>query len=206
MVELGEIVKPKVESFSGKRKLYCVPNVYSLKDAGDEYKEYNELVNKFWDEVAQHIERVEAAGKIKKIFCEGIYTQGEEALSELAKINERAHIIVKKKVESGAVLLPVESKEIFDTYVDWRNCLAVVRTREVSSKVFEFYKDAYNKRLQHIQNVIESNIAEQEAGMLIMVDEDRVKLQLADDIELFLVTPPSYDNLLRWFRDRVNKG
>jgi hypothetical protein len=200
MVELGQIKKPEIERFSSKRKLYCVPNVYLIKDAGDEY---NELVDKYWGDVVQQIERLESAGKIKKIFYESIYTQGEEALNVLAKINEKAHIIVKKKVEEGAVLLPIESKEIFGTFLDWRNCLAVVRTEEVSIKVFEFYMEIYNKRLQHIQNTVESNMVEGEAGLLIMTDEDRIKLQFPADIEIFLVTPPSYDDLLRWFREKL---
>jgi len=200
MVELGQIEKPSVKSFSMKRKLHCVPNVYPVKDAEDEY---NELINKYWEDVTRQVERLEVAGKIKKIFCESIYTQDEEALNVLAKVNEKAHRVVKKKVDEGAVLLPVENKEIFGPFLDWRNCLAIVRTIEVSAKIFEFYTEIYNKRLQHIQNVIESNLAEGEAGLLIMADEDRVKLQFSPDIEVFLVTPPSYDDLLRWFREKL---
>ncbi len=202
MVELGRIEKPEVKSFSGKKKLYFVPNVYPIKDADEEY---NNLVNKFWDDAAKQIEKLEIAGRIRKIFCESIYTQGEEGLKALASVNERVHSLVKKKVEEGATLLPFEDKEIFDSFLDWRNCLAIVKTMEVSNKIFEFYKEAYDKRLQHIQNVIESNISEGEAAMLIMGDEVRVKLQFSKDIEVFLVMPPSYDDLLRWFREKLKE-
>jgi hypothetical protein len=199
MVELGQIEKPTAESFAGKRKLYCIPNVYPVEDAPDEYKE---LFNKYWDEVTQQLEKLEAIGKVKKIFCENIYVQGEEALNILAKINDQALQIFKKKIEEGAVLLPVESEEIFGPFMDWGNCLRVVRTKEVFAKVLEFYTELLDKRLQHILQVIESNLSEGEAGLFIIRDEDRVRLQFPKDIEVFLVTPPSYDSILKWIREK----
>jgi hypothetical protein len=199
MVELGRIDRPTAESFTDKRKLYCVPNIYPLFDAPDDYKE---LFNKYWDEVDQQIEKIEVAGKIKKIFCEMIYFQEEEILNILARFNERVQQIVKKKLEEGGTLLPLEDKEIFGPYVDWGNCLKVVNTNEVFTKVLEFYTELSDKRLQHILSVIDSNLAEAEAGLLIMKDEDRAKLQFPGDIEVFLVTPPSYDDIMRWFREK----
>lgn len=200
MVELGQIGKPGAESFTGKRKLYCVPNVYPIKDAPDDYKA---LVDRYWDEVIRQTDRLEVAGKIKKIFCESISKQGEEAYDTLTKLNERALEIIKKKVEEGAVLFPIESEEIFGPFLDWANCLNVVRTNEVFSRVFEFYTELSDKRLQHAANIIEINLSEGEAGLLIMRDEDRIKLQLPTDIEVFLVTPPSYDDILRWLREKM---
>jgi hypothetical protein len=199
MVEIGRIDRPSAESFIGKRKLYCVPNIYPLFDAPDDYKE---LFNKYWDEVAQQIEKIEVAGKIKKIFCEMIYLQEEEMLNILSRFNDRIQQIVKKKLEEGGTLLPLEDKEIFGPYVDWGNCLKVVNTKEVFSKVLEFYTEFSDKRLQHILSVIDSNLAEAEAGLLMMKDEDRAKLQFPGDIEVFLVTPPSYDDIMRWFREK----
>jgi hypothetical protein len=199
MVELGQIDRPSAESFAGKRKLYCVPNIYPLFDAPDDYKE---LFTKYWDEVAQQIEKIEVAGKIKKIFCEMIYLQEEEMLNILTRFNERVQQIVKKKLEEGSTLLPLEDKEIFGPYVDWGNCLKVVSTQEVFTKVLAFYTEFSNKRLQHILSVIDSNLTEAEAGLLIMKDEDRAKLQFPADIEVFLITPPSYDDIMRWFREK----
>ena len=202
MVELGQIEKPTVESFAGKRKLYCMPNIYPVDDAPDEYKD---LFNKYWDEVAEQIEKLEAVGKIRKIFCENIFLKGEEALDVLAKINDRALQIVRKKIEQGAVLLPVESEEIFPPFLDWGNCLRVVRTKEVFAKVVEFYTQLLDKRLQYILNVVESNLAEGEAGLFIIRDEDRIKLQFPNDIEIFLITPPSYDGILKWIREKLKE-
>jgi hypothetical protein len=199
MVELGQIEKPAAESFAGKKKLYCVPNVYPIEDAPDEYKE---LLNVYWNEVTQQIEKLEAIGKIKKIFYENIFVQGEEALDLLAKINDQAFRIIKRKIEEGAVFLAIENEDMFGSFLDWSNCLRVVRRKDVFDKVFEFYTDSLNKRIQHILNVIEGSLSEGEAGLFIIRDEDRVRLQFPKDIEVFLVTPPSYDSILKWIRER----
>lgn len=202
MVELGQIQRPLADEFSGKRKLYCVANIYPVEEAENDY---HELVRKYWDEVAQQIEKIEAAGKVQKIFCEIIYQQGDEALNVLGTINERMLQIIKKKLEEGSTLIPLENKEILGPYSDWSNCLRVVFTKEVFSKILEFYKEFSEKRLQHFMSVIDGNLAEAEAGLLFMKDEDRSKLQFPKDIEVFLITPPSYDDIIRWFREKLVK-
>ncbi len=200
MTELGKIQRPAVEDFTEKRKIYCVPNIYPFKDSPDELKK---LIDKFWQEVSAQLDRLEAAGKIKKIFCENVYAGDEKGLKILSKVNEKALAVVKRKIEEGATLLPLEDREIFAAFLDWRNCLAVIQTEAVYEKVFPFFKEIYQKRLQHIQDMIDKNTAPGEASLLIMVDEERVKLQFPSDIEVFLVTPPSYDDLMRWFRDNM---
>lgn len=200
MVELGRIERPSAEYFTGRRKLYCVANIYPIDDAPDDYKD---LLNKYWDEVAQHLEKLELAGKIKKIFCEMIYLEGDDAIDALTKLNEKASNTIKRKIEEGGTLLPLERRDIFGPYIDWANCLKVVLTREVFSKVYEFFSEISEKRLKHIMETIDSNLKENEAGLLIMKDEDRAKLQFPKDIDVFLVTPPSYDNIIRWFRDKL---
>ena len=199
MAELGQIEKPGTESFTGKRKLYCVPNIFPLYDPPEDFKK---LFNKYWNEVDQQIEKLEVAGKVKKIFCEMVYTEKEEMMEILGRFNERVQQIVKKKVEEGGTLLPLEDKEIFGPYIDWGNCLRVVSTQEVFTKILEYYTELAMKRLQHILSVIDSNLTEAEAGLLILKDEDRAKLQFPGDIEVFLVTPPSYDDIMRWFREK----
>lgn len=202
MVELGKITRPDVEAYSGKRKLYCVANVYSFREAPEDFKE---LVNKYWDEIALQLEKVEAAGKIKKVFCEIILGQGDESFDILGKINERIPQLIKNKLEEGGALIPVENEDLLGPYTDWGNCLRVVYSQEVFTKILEFYKEVSEKRLQHILDTIDSNLAEAEAGLLIMKDEDRSKLQFPKDMEVFLITPPSYDDIMRWFRERMTR-
>jgi hypothetical protein len=203
VVELGQIDRPNAEDFAAKKKLFCVANIYAIEDAPEDYKK---LVDKYWDEVVQQIEKIESAGKIKRIFCELIYQEGDDALNILMKINDRIPQIIRKKTDEGGVLIPLENKDILGPYTDWGNCLRVVFTREVFKRVLEFYTEAAEKRLQHIMNLIESKLLEAEAGLLIMKDEDRSKLQFPKDIEVFLITPPSYDDIMRWFRERMSRA
>lgn len=202
MVELGQIEKPEAGEFSGKRKLYCVANIYPIEESESDYQA---LVAKYWDEVDQQIEKIETAGKARKIFCEIVYQQGDEALEVLGRINERMLKTIRKKLEEGSTLIPLENKEILGPYTDWGNCLRVVFTKEVFSKVLEFYKEFSEKRFHHFMSVINDNLTESEAGLLFMKDEDRSKLQFPQDIEVFLITPPSYDDIMRWFREKLIK-
>jgi hypothetical protein len=202
MAELGRIQKPDVEEFRGKRKLYCVANIYPIEDAPNDF---TELLNKYWDEVVRQLEKIENAGKAGKIFCELISEQSEQALGILNKINERTYQLVKQRLGQGDTLVPLERKEIIGPYTDWGNCLSVVFTKEVFTKVLGYFMEFSEKRSQHILKVIDDNLAEAEAGLLIMKDEDRAKLQFPKDIEVFLITPPSYDDIIRWLRDKLAK-
>src|SRR4030042_7088467 len=151
MAELGQIEKPKAEDFTRKRKLFFVPNIFPLYDPPDDFKE---LFNKYWNEVDQQIEKLEVAGKVKKIFCEMVYTEKEEMMEILGRFNERVQQIVKKKLEEGGTLLPLEDKEIFGPYIDWGNCMRVVSTQEVFTKILEYYTELATKRLQKLLSMI----------------------------------------------------
>ena len=202
MVELGQIEKPEAEKYSGKRKLYCIANIYAIEEAPDDFKN---LINTYWDEVVEQMGKMESAGKIAKIFCELLTENDEKALEMLSKVNEKLPEIIKGKMDEGVTLVPIESTEILGPYTDWANCLRVVFTQEVFSKVLERYNEFSQKRLDYILNVVDTNLAESEAGLLILKDEDRSKLQFPQDIEVFLITPPSYDDIMRWIRDKLMK-
>lgn len=203
MAELGKIDRPAAADYAAKKKLYCVPNVLPSEEGPGEYRR---LVAAYWTEVAGHIEKLEAAGKVTKILFEGVADDEEDAFEALAAFNGPALELVKKKVAEGAVLLPLEDPQLFAVFVDWVNCINVVRTREVFDTVFEFYKEAAEGRLRHIERAITDSIADGEAALLIIRDEDRMKLRLPKEIEVFLVTPPSYDDLILWVRERMQEG
>jgi hypothetical protein len=203
MTELGKIQRPDVEEFRGKRKIYCIANIYPIEDAPNDFKE---LLNKYWDEVVRQLDKLEHAGKSRKIFCDLIPEQSDQALGILNKMNERCYQIIRQRMDQGDTLIPLEREDIFGPYTDWGNCLRVVFTKEVFTKVLGFFMESAEKRSQQIIKVIDENLAESEAGLLIMKDEDRAKLQFPKDIEVFLITPPSYDDIIRWLRNQlVNK-
>jgi hypothetical protein len=109
-------------------------------------------------------------------------------------------------MDGGAAFFPLEDREIFGSYMDWSNCLRIISTKEVFQKVIEFYKDIMQKRTSHILDVIEKNLLEGEAGLLIMRDDERAQLQFPKEIDVFLVTPPSYDEVMRWIREKIKES
>lgn len=201
MSELGKLEKPSTDSFKGKRKLYCVPNIIPFNDPPDEYIA---LSNKYWSDIYIQLEKLSSVFGIQKIFCENIYINNEnEALNVLEKTNIKVFELVKENIKKGASLIPLENRELLGAFIDWRNCLGVVRTPDIFKKVYDFYTETLNNRLEHVQNTILDNLQEGEACLLIMEDEMRAKIQFPPDIDVFLIRPPSYDDILKWFRDNL---
>jgi hypothetical protein len=192
-----------VTDLINKKKIYFVRNLYLPQNASEKYRD---IFKRYWNEVEEHLAKLEAAGKISKIFCESIYMTGEESLRVLSAMNLRLEQIVKKKIDAGAEILPLEDEEIFGAYIDWSNCLMIVRTSTVHNAVHKLLKNVIKERFEYVNSVLRENIREGETGLLIMRDEDREYLDLPHDIELFLIAPPAYDDLLKYIRDRNNIG
>jgi hypothetical protein len=203
MTELGKIDRPDASNFKNKKKIYFVRNLYLPSSASEKYRD---IFKRYWNEVEEHLSRLEVAGKVSKIFCESIYMSGEESLKVLNAMNPRLEQMVKKRINAGAAFPPLEEEEIFGSYIDWSNCLIIVRTATVHKTVHKLLKDAAVKRFEHVNSVLREHIVEGETGLLIMRDEDREFLKLPDDIELFLISPPAYDDLLKFIRDSSNIG
>ena len=202
MTTLGKIEKPEAEQYKSRKKIYFVRNLYIPQNATDKYRE---TVKRYWQEVDEHLTKLEAAGKVSKIFCESIYMTGEESMKVLSAMNVQLEQIVKKKIDAGATFLPLEDKEIFGAFIDWNNCLMLVRTAGVYERVLKFYQEAVKNRFQHIKSVLRDNIAEGEAGLLIMRNDDQQSFDTPEDMELFFITPPAYDDLLKYIRDGESK-
>lgn len=196
-MEFARIEKPDTKIYDGKRKLYCLPNVYPIPESSDRYRS---LCSRYWQEAEIQISKLELMTPITKVFCEMVF-KDENALEILSKIDEFMHNMVEKYANRGAKIVPIEEEEIFSTYIDWANCLKVVHSKTVFAKVLEFYNDIANKRFSFITDVINKNLGSCEAGLLILKDEDRRKITFPEDVEIFLVTPPAYDDILKFIRD-----
>lgn len=198
MVEIGKIIKPDIEKYKNKKKIYFVRNIYLPQNATDKYKS---IFTRYWKEVDEHLDKLEHAGKISGIFCESIYMTGEKAMNVLKTMNAQMEQTVKKKIDSGAKFIPLEDEKIFGAYIDWNNCLMLVRSPEVYKTIHKYFKKAVKDRLEHMRSVLTENIAKGEAGLLIMREEERQLLDLPHDIEVFFVMPPAYDDLLHFIND-----
>jgi hypothetical protein len=69
-------------------------------------------------------------------------------------------------------------------------------------KVFDYFSQITERRIKEMGNKISDKLQEGESAVLILRDQDRVKLSLPKDIEIFLVVPSAYDDILRYLRDK----
>jgi hypothetical protein len=196
-----KIEKPNAELYKGKRKLYCIPLLYSEKEAQSDYLEILDL---YWDQVEEHVQKMEKAGKVNKIYHEAIYSAGEEGLKEIEKLNEKSYKFIKSKCEEGAELQSLEDKELFYEFMDWRRCMIIpFNSEKVFSTVLEFYRDTSKRRYEHIAKRIEETLEGGENGMLVMNEEDRSNIQFPYDIEIFIVHPPALADIQHWIREQL---
>lgn len=203
--KLGKIDKPLVKKFKAARKLFCVPLLFAGKEAP---KDYQKLYNQYWSQVKENVEKLERAGKANKIYHEVIFQAGKEGLELIKQQNMKSHLLVKSKMSQGAKLIALEDSALLAEYLDWGLCLSMVRSYGVASKIQEFYIEAEKKRDDYIVKQIDDTLKKGEAGVLLMKDESRIRLQpkLPADINVFLVHPPSLNDISQWIRNQLRKN
>jgi hypothetical protein len=124
------------------------------------------------------------------------------------QLGEECYQIVKKKVDKGAKLVAVENAEILNELMDWSLCLSVVRrSQKVFTKVLEFHQEAGDRRNKEIAKKIDESLKKNNCGLLLMTDENRMQIQpiLSSDIQVFLVHPPAYNDIMSGFRELLKK-
>lgn len=201
--ELGRIQKPSLDGFREGRKLYCVPLLPYLKSI-DVPKDYSAKVSLYWQQVSEQVESLEKAGKVLHVYHESVSRSGEEAINMIKRMNEKSYELVKAKCKAGATLQALEDKSFLDEYLDWSLCMSVVgRSQKVLKQVAGFQAEAAIKREEHMSKKINETLRENEAGMLIMTDENRIRIQpkISSDIQVFLVRPPALNDVQRWLRE-----
>jgi len=197
--ELGKIEKPSVESFRGGRKIYVIPLVFAGTEAPEEFRE---KCNRYWRQVAEQVAGQESrAGKIARIYHESITISGEDGLKVMERWNQQSYLIVKEKVDKGAVLEATELADLSDECMDWERCLMLgFFTRKVADIIAEHYRVSAKERWEHISRRIGESLQTGEVALLLIREGHAV--QFPTDIDVFMVAPPALDEIHRWLRDR----
>ncbi|MBC8414094.1 MAG: hypothetical protein ISR96_05715 [Nitrospira sp.] len=181
-----------------KKTIYFVRNLYLPQNATDKYKE---LFYHYWDEVEQHISELEKKHKVARIFCESIYMPWEDAMKVLSSMNPKLQQLMQKRIDSGAIFQPLEDQEIFGTYVDWNNCMMLVRTASVYEKIFEFFNEAVKKRAKQIKTLLQAEIKDGEAALIVMRESDLDEIKLGSEFQMVQISTPAYDALLKFIEE-----
>ncbi|MFC2122162.1 hypothetical protein ACFLRP_00560 [Bacteroidota bacterium] len=200
--ELGRIEKPEARQFESKRNLYLVPLIFSADDAPADYAE---KFARYWEQVGQHIAKMEPKiSPVCHVYHESIALAGEEGLKLLEKLSPASHQIAQDKCQSGAIFEATEAKELADEAMDWERFLLMgCFSRKVADKVSEFYLESLKKRYEHIANVIDETLKPGEVGVLVIREGHMI--QFPPDVEVFSVAPPALDDIHRWLRDQQTK-
>jgi len=198
--QLGKIEKPFAEPFKQGKKLYLVPLIYLNEDSPPEYKE---RCNRYWQQVAEQLNNLEAKiGKVSRIYHESISQSGDDGARVVERANLGSYQIVKDKCDSGAILEAFEEKELLEEVMDWERCfLFGFISQKVASKIAEFYLEAAKKRYEFMAKRINETLKDDEAGLLFI--REGHQLQFPGDIEVFSVFPPALDEIHRWLRDQA---
>ncbi|MCW3997006.1 MAG: hypothetical protein NWF10_00355 [Candidatus Bathyarchaeota archaeon] len=207
MAKLGKIEKPKISDFGESRRLFCIPLIPQVnqKDLAENLKK---SVKEFWVQVASKIEDLKRIGEVSHVFVESVTKDGEPGLDMTKHLSEECYGIVKEKIEKGAKLVAVENEEIFNEFLEWSLCLSVIRrSQKVLTKVLEFHQDTRDRRNNEIAKKIDESLKKNDCGLLLMSDENRMQIQtiLSSDIQVFLIHPPAYNDIMRGFREFLQK-
>ena len=198
--QLGKIEKPEAKDFTSKRKLYLIPLIFSGKEAPPEYVE---KFNLYWQQVGEHIAKLEAKiGRVSHIYHESIAQAGEDGLKAMEKLSPSSCHVAREKCQSGAVFEATEDKELADESLDWERFLLMgFISQKVAEMVSRFYVEALKKRYEHVARRIDETLKADEAGVLFIREGHMV--QFPQDIEVFSVAPPALDEIHRWQRERL---
>ena len=207
MAKLGKIEKPKISDFGESRRLFCIPLIpqFNQKDLSDKLKKSTE---EFWPQVASKLEDLKRMGEVSHVFVEAVTKEGKTGLDMVKQLGEDCYRIVKEKLDKGAKLIAVENEEILNEFMDWSLCLSVIRrSQKVFTKVLEFHQNARNIRNKEIAKKIDETLKKNDCGLLLMTEENRMKIQpiLSSDIQVFLIQPPAYNDVMTQFREFLQK-
>jgi hypothetical protein len=190
-------------SHSG-RKLYLVPLVL-MAVSSDAPAGYNEKVEAFWREAAEHVRKLEGRfGPVRRLYHESVAAaEAGAALKSLERANAPAFALIDRKLKLGAQWTPIEEAGLLQEVVDWSRCLTVASGPAVVRQLAGFLREASQKRNTMMAQLIDASLGDNEAGLLIIRQDHAV--QFPPDIQVFYVAPPTLDEIARLLRDAAAK-
>ena len=172
-----------------------------------------DLAKKYWLEVEGQVTRLERSfGKVRRLYHEANYLDGEAGLKNVQRINDKAYQLIKNRIEKGAELKALEDKEAFLEIADCQLFITMRfsskevqdRTSKLAPEIVQVYEKALHRRRAHITKQISESLADGETGILLMREEERMRIQFPPEINVILVRPPVLSEIEKW--ERGNQG
>ena len=197
---LSQFPKPEAEQYKGKRKLFLVPNFSFPRDAPDEL---NQLLDRYWSEVREHIDNLERSlSTVTHVYHETVFSKGEEGMKMLESVNPNGYSFIQAMCSSTARLEATEDRALLEESSDWQRCITMgLLSQKVMSAALKGYQQATSGRFEHIGSRVDETLGEGEAGVIFVREDHRI--QWPSDIQVFYVAPPALDALKRWIDDQI---
>lgn len=185
-----------------KRNLFCAPLIDS------EVPE--DLSRIYWLNVEEQVNKLEKSfGHISNLYHEANYLAEEDGLKNIQMINEKASQLINSKVDTGARVQALEDKETFFEIFDCQLFLTLRfaskevmdRVSKIAPEIVQVYEQAIQKRREYIPKQILNTLKDGETGILLMREEERMKIQFPPDINVILIMPPVLSEIERWQRE-----
>ena len=197
--ELGKINKPQADNVQLKRKLYLVQNIQNYFP---DKNEFEVLLNEYWESISEQLDNLEkTAGRINKIYVEGIYQDYEIASKLLEENNKWCLNTISSRIKSGSEFGKIEDENNYKELIDWTRIAQMGFMSENVKEVTEKnYTEIINSRTKIIQDEIDT-LKNGEAALFLISSGSH---KFPEDIEIFNVIPPSLDKMNRWITENQN--
>jgi hypothetical protein len=180
-----------VDEFMGRMLLY-VPRMFTEKEfkelAATLPADFKSQTSEFWSYVEEKLHVF--SGKIHRVYRDGIFQIGEEALTYLYSIDPENHLIVEKLIKEGAVFEATEDSLLLGELESW---LEMAENEPTSSIYLEFSQKAVLERDAFVSNRIGKTLLDGELGILFMNPNRRISFdEQAKIIKVCRFDPADY--------------
>ena len=192
---LTQMPKPEAEQYSGKRKIFLVPNFMIGPEGPDEFLQ---LLDGYWSEIRDHINNLERSlGTITHVYHEMVSESSDEGMKFVEMFNPKGCSFIRTLCNSGAQLEATENNALLAENSDWQRCMSMGLASEKVRKIaLDGYNETTNLRWDHISACLDKTLKQGETGVIFIREGHRI--QFPEDIQVFYVAPPSLDGLKRW--------
>ena len=168
--ELTRITRPATGNYQGKRKLLLIPLIHLPVPPDAMPPEGTEIMGRYWEQVDVQVRAVQnALGSVTHVYHENTPEGGPDGLGYLEASGQASLSLVKNLIEGDATLETTESMEIMAETLDLQRCLMQpLMSQAVASRLQEWFADANRRRYDFIGETIDSSLADDETGLLLI--------------------------------------
>ena len=80
------------------------------------------------------------------------------------------------------------------------------KVSKITPEIVQHYEQAIQKRREYIPKEIMDTLNDGETGILLMSEEERMKIQFPSEINVVLVMPPVISEIEKWKREQQQSG